>query len=274
MKKLLGYIIMLAILGGSAFYFFGNNTLVYSSIINNTESLLICYNNAVNDYADATSYELNSELSVVTDGVSKKTWAVYAKRLKTETNANFYVCATNYNEDGSVSGTSVFYYEGTDSQGILYSSIVTGSSDPVKECLALSTQSAVSNGYLELVANGGFISAIVASVFEDYSTSGLTLSNFADNDFGNWQGAKLAFDFSNLFFGSTLVWSEPDSLEVDETAFTELNVGIDVFGKLKLISYRDCEDNVNYSQVKYNIVKYNDSSIAVPTLTNEQKATY
>lgn len=270
MKKLFSLIITLAILGAIGFYFLGNNMLIISALSNNAEKLLVSYNNAMNDFAEAEWYDFVYEETITDDGVTKYVTKTNVLLGLTDTTINYYIYLEDYDDDGDVESTKQFYFDDTISAGTLYMKQTVGTTI-TKTGTEMTSESDISNSiYLNTTNNSMF--SLFLSAYFDYANTGKEIADFntpeADTP-GNYKGASLAFQFSNWFIGVNLVWSQA----AVEPAFTDMAFGIDLFGNLKHTEIKNAENTTNYNSYIMNINSYNEA-LTIPTLTETEMADY
>lgn len=250
MKKLIGAIFILAILGGIAYFFLGNNMIMTTMISQNTEKKVAISNNAYKRLSEYSGYNFSVKTIETEDGVSDT--KLESEILIQKDNANFYVKAEVKYDEGETTKTKTVYYEGTLMAGVIYQ--IVGSEASGKTSSEGSLEDA-----LQIMTNEN--SDISLTDLIKYDANKTTKEEVEELDLK----VKMAFSFKPFYFGLKFVTS-------DEEAGLTFTQRFDFGGSLRKVTFESKEENIN-NETSISINKPG-KKVTFTKLTDEQKALF
>jgi len=209
MKKFIGAIVILAILGGLAYYFLASNLLMTTIFTQDKLKTVSVLNNALDKVAKANSLDLTIVTKKSDNGVSTP---ISTLNLQTGKNGNadvLFAQLTVTDDSGIMDvadglGTTTIYYDGTDiykkfapagGGSAVYTKPDYGTADPIEFALGLVMNYDL---YQEIAAKN-----LTAFYGDGVSSLSLPLAelNINDKTAGITSGAGMAFNWNPLIIG-------------------------------------------------------------------------
>ncbi len=250
MKKLIGLLFTLAILGGIAYFFLGNNMIMTTMISQNVEKKVSISNNAYKKLSEYSGYNFSVKVVETEDGVDDT--KLESEILLQKDNTNFYVKAEVKYDEGETTKTKTVYYEGTLTAGTIYQVLGSEASDKVK------SEGSLADALL-LMINGN--TQIDLANLINYEANKVTKEQVEELDLK----AKMAFSFKPFYFGQKFVVTDEDAGTVKTQSF-------DFGGKLrKIVNTTKAESIENEISV---LINNPGKKVSFTKLTTEQKALF
>ena len=250
-KKIIAFIIIVAILAGVGYIFLANDLMMITVISNNAGKIVKHHNTTYKKTSEYTGFDIIYTNTNVEGGVEDE---LSSSEIKLQIDKdNYYVFANISYADSTQNKT--IRYEGTIDAGSLY--VASGENKAVKTV----TSSNLSDA---LIAMSSIQGANEIMGLMDYEKGKLTSDITETYDLD----AKLAFSFSPFYMGAKLVYKS-----VEESITQVRNEEISLTGKLHEISIRSNSSDNDYAEEKIEL-NSPGKEVTVRALTEEEKAAY